>query len=90
MAETILTPALAEAGWAVSSDGRSIAKQFRFKSFRDATAWMMRAAFEAEELDHHPEWTNVYNRVDVLLTTHDTGGLTDKDIALAERMERCV
>ncbi len=51
-------------------------------------AWMARAAFEAEHLNHHPEWSNVYNRVEVRLTTHDTGGLTDKDIALAERMEK--
>ncbi len=51
-------------------------------------AWMMRAACEAEHLNHHPEWSNVYNRVEVRLTTHDTGGLTGKDIELAQRMER--
>ncbi len=51
-------------------------------------AWMMRAAFEAEHLNHHPEWSNVYNRVEVRLTTHDAGGLTEKDIDLAQRMER--
>jgi 4a-hydroxytetrahydrobiopterin dehydratase len=89
MADIELTPALTEAGWAVSPDGKAIVKQFKFKNFRDAAAWMMRVAFEAEDLDHHPEWSNVYNRVDVLLTTHDTGGLTEKDISLAERMERC-
>jgi len=83
-----LTPELAAAGWALSADGKAIAKTFRFRGFRDAMAWMTRAAFEAEHLNHHPEWSNIYNRVEVRLTTHDTGGLTAKDIALAERMER--
>ncbi|MEM6972486.1 MAG: 4a-hydroxytetrahydrobiopterin dehydratase [Pseudomonadota bacterium] len=82
-----ITPALTSAGWALSEDGKSIAKTFRFADFRAAMAWMMRAAFEAEAMDHHPEWFNVYNRVEVMLTTHDSGGLSEKDIALAERME---
>ncbi|GMG83381.1 hypothetical protein LNKW23_25940 [Paralimibaculum aggregatum] len=85
--ETAVPAALAEAGWARAADGAAIAKTFRFRSFRDALAWMMRAGFEAEAMNHHPEWKNVYNRVEVVLTTHDTGGLTEKDIALAERME---
>ena len=51
-------------------------------------AWMTRAAFEAEDMDHHPEWFNVYNRVDVRLTTHDTGGLSEKDLELAARLDR--
>ena len=83
-----LTPELAAAGWQLSDDGKAISKTFRFRGFRDAMAWMMRAAFEAEHLNHHPEWSNVYNRVEVRLTTHDTGGLTEKDIDLAQRMER--
>ena len=83
-----LTDALAEAGWAVTADGKAIEKTFRFRGFRDAMAWMARVAFEAEHLNHHPEWSNVYNRVEVRLTTHDTGGLTAKDIDLAERMEK--
>jgi 4a-hydroxytetrahydrobiopterin dehydratase len=82
------TPELAEAGWVLSDDGKAILKTFRFRGFRDAMAWMARAAFEAEHLNHHPEWSNVYNRVEVRLTTHDTGGLTEKDIDLAQRMER--
>jgi len=81
-------PELAEAGWVLSDDGKAISKTFRFRGFRDAMAWMARAAFEAEHLNHHPEWSNVYNRVEVRLTTHDTGGLTEKDIELARRMER--
>jgi 4a-hydroxytetrahydrobiopterin dehydratase len=83
-----LTPELAAAGWALSTDGKAISKTFRFRGFRDAIAWMTRAAFEAEHLNHHPEWSNVYNRVEVRLTTHDTGGLTAKDIDLAQRMEK--
>ena len=78
---------LTDAGWSVEPDGNAIAKTYRFPDFRAAMAWMIRAAFEAEQIDHHPEWTNVYNRVSVRLTTHDTGGLTDKDIELAMRME---
>ncbi len=83
-----LPPDLAAAGWELSDDGKAITKTFRFRGFRDAMAWMMRAGFEAEQLNHHPEWSNVYNRVEVRLTTHDTGGLTEKDIDLARRIER--
>ena len=79
---------LKAAGWEPSSDGKAIAKTFRFRGFRDAMAWMARAAFEADHLNHHPEWSNVYNRIDVKLTTHDAGGLTEKDIDLAQRMEK--
>ena len=84
---TELTSILIEGGWTLSEDGKAIHKSFKFKNFRAAMAWMVRAAFEAEQMDHHPEWFNVYNRVDVKLTTHDTGGLTEKDINLAEAME---
>ncbi|MEO1469857.1 MAG: 4a-hydroxytetrahydrobiopterin dehydratase [Pseudomonadota bacterium] len=84
---TELTDALAAAGWTASEDGKAIDKTYRFADFRAAMAWMVRAAFEAEAMDHHPEWRNVYNRVEVRLTTHDTGGLSDRDIALATRLE---
>lgn len=83
-----LTPDLSAAGWTLSTDGKAISKTFRFRGFRDAMAWIARAAFEAEHLNHHPEWSNVYNRVEVRLTTHDTGGLTAKDLDLAARMEK--
>ncbi len=83
----MLTDALKEAGWTLEDDGKAIRKAFKFKNFREAMAWMLRAGFEAEAADHHPEWSNVYNRVEVRLTTHDAGGLTEKDIRLAERME---
>jgi len=83
-----LPPELAEAGWSPAPDGKAIAKTFRFRGFRDAMAWMQRVAFEAEQMNHHPEWSNVYGRVEVRLTTHDAGGLTAKDIELARRMEK--
>lgn len=83
-----LTDDLAKAGWVTEDGGKAIVKSFRFRGFRDAIAFMARAAFEADNMNHHPEWSNVYNRVDVRLTTHDAGGLTDKDIDLAARFEK--
>ncbi len=79
--------ALAELpGWA--GDGAALTKTFRFGSFREAMSFMARVAFEAEELNHHPEWTNVYNRVVVRLNTHDAGGrVTAKDVGLARRIQ---
>ncbi|MEO7026539.1 MAG: 4a-hydroxytetrahydrobiopterin dehydratase [Caulobacteraceae bacterium] len=75
------------AGW-TAADGRdAIVKSFRFSDFSSAFAWMTRIAMAAEKLDHHPEWLNVYNRVDVTLTTHDAGGVTDKDVRLAWVMD---
>lgn len=79
---------LIDSGWELSPDGKAITKTFRFRGFRDAMAWMMRSGFDAEQLNHHPEWSNTYNRVEVRLTTHDTGGLSEMDIELARRMER--
>ncbi|MEM8760787.1 MAG: 4a-hydroxytetrahydrobiopterin dehydratase [Pseudomonadota bacterium] len=87
---TTLSESLAANGWTLSDDGKAISKTYRFASFRDAMAWMVRAGFEAEAADHHPEWLNVYNRVEVRLTTHDTGGLSDKDTALAERFDALI
>lgn len=69
-------------------EGRdAIARQFRFEDFNAAFGFMTRAALIAEKHDHHPEWFNVYNRVEVTLSTHDAGGLTAKDIALARAMD---
>ena len=84
---TEVPQSLTDAGWTLSADAKAIEKSFVFRNFREAMAWMMHAAFEAEAMDHHPEWSNVYKTVDVRLTTHDTGGLSQKDIALAERLE---
>jgi len=66
----------------------AIAKKFVFKDFNEAFGFMTRAALVAEKMDHHPEWSNVYKTVDVTLSTHDAGGVTDKDIALAKAMEK--
>ena len=69
-------------------DGRdAIARKFVFKDFNQAFGFMTRVALVAEKMDHHPEWFNVYKTVEVTLSTHDAGGVTDKDIALAKAME---
>lgn len=67
--------------------GDTLNKTFRFKSFIRAFGWMSQVALWAEKLNHHPEWKNVYNRVEVVLTTHDAKGLTEKDFLLAQKME---
>ena len=81
--------ALAELdGWQ-EADGRdAISKTFRFKTFNEAFAFMTRVALMAEKMDHHPEWFNVYNRVEVTLTTHEAGGLTGRDLRLAHFMDK--
>ncbi len=78
---------LTDAGWAMDADQKAIITTYEFANFRAAMAWMVRAAFEAEDMNHHPEWSNVYKRVTVRLTSHDTGGLTGRDIELAQRMD---
>ena len=76
------------AGW--QRDGDSIVKTYHFGGFIEAMSFMNQAAFYAEALEHHPEWRNIYNLVEVRLTTHDTGGITSHDIRLAKRMEYIV
>lgn len=72
-------------------DGRdAISRSFTFSDFSAAFAFMTRVALYAEKHDHHPEWSNVWNRVDILLTTHDAGGLSHRDIAMAEAIEALV
>ncbi|MGH6874220.1 MAG: 4a-hydroxytetrahydrobiopterin dehydratase [Aestuariivirgaceae bacterium] len=73
-------------GWAETPEGDAIRKSFKFKSFNEAFAFMARVALAAEKLDHHPEWSNVYNRVEVRLSTHSAGGVTELDIALAKKI----
>lgn len=75
------------AGWRLIDQGCAITKTFVFDDFTQAFAFMTRIADKAEDMNHHPDWTNVYNRVSVRLSTHDAGGLTDKDFALALAMD---
>jgi 4a-hydroxytetrahydrobiopterin dehydratase len=77
-------------GWSLDPLRDAIIKSFSFRDFGEAFAFMTRVALEAEKADHHPEWFNVWNRVDILLSTHSAGGLTDKDIALARRIEAII
>ena len=74
-------------GWSNTEGRDAIQKTFTFKNFNQAFSFMTRVAMEAEKTNHHPEWFNVYNRVDVTLSTHDAGGITEKDIKLAQFME---
>jgi 4a-hydroxytetrahydrobiopterin dehydratase len=73
--------------WREVAGRDAIARKFIFKDFNQAFGFMARVALAAEKMDHHPEWSNVYKTVDVTLSTHDAGGLTEKDIALARLMD---
>lgn len=75
-------------GWRAANDRDAICKEFRFKDFNAAFGFMARVALYAEKTDHHPEWFNVYSRVEVTLATHDAGGVTEKDVALAHFMDQ--
>lgn len=75
-------------GWALAEAGDAIHKRFTFRNFGEAFAFMTRVAMAAEKLDHHPDWSNVYKTVDVKLSTHDAGGLTELDFKLAKQMDR--
>ncbi|MFO1142210.1 MAG: 4a-hydroxytetrahydrobiopterin dehydratase [Amaricoccus sp.] len=83
-----LLPALGEAGWGGVPERDAIRKIWKFRSFSEAWGFMARAALAAEKLNHHPEWTNVYNVVDVTLTTHACDGLSGLDVELARRMDK--
>jgi 4a-hydroxytetrahydrobiopterin dehydratase len=93
MLERLTGPARAEAlatvrGWS-EVDGRdAISREFKFADFNSAWGFMTRVALAAEKADHHPEWSNVYNRVAITLTTHDAGGLSQRDISLAAAIDR--
>ena len=74
--------------WRLRDDGLAIERSFRFADFSQAFGFMTRVALLAEKADHHPEWSNVWNRVTLVLTTHDAGGLSARDVALAEAIDR--
>ena len=75
-------------GWSEVPGRDAITKKFVFKDFNEAFGFMSRVALVAEKMDHHPEWFNVYKTVEVTLSTHDAGGLTDRDVKLAEAMDK--
>lgn len=75
-------------GWSEAPGRDAITKKFQFADFNEAFGFMARVALVAEKLDHHPEWFNVYKTVEVTLSTHDAGGLTERDIKLAEAMDK--
>lgn len=75
-------------GWSEVEGRDAISRKFTFKDFSEAFGFMARAAMMAEKLDHHPEWFNVYNTVEVTLATHEAGGVTERDVQLAQEMNR--
>ena len=81
-------PALQNMGWGIVADRDAIKKEFLFKNFLESWSFMSRVALAAEKMDHHPEWFNVYNKVEVTLTTHDCSGLSQRDVDLAKKMDR--
>ncbi|PLX32753.1 MAG: 4a-hydroxytetrahydrobiopterin dehydratase [Hyphomicrobiales bacterium] len=74
-------------GWSALIDRDAITRRFVFADFNEAFGWMSRVALAAEKMNHHPEWCNAWNRVEVILTTHDAGGVSELDITLATLME---
>lgn len=85
--QQIATASQSLKGWAHDRD--ALTKSFKFGSFREALSFMVRIGFEAEAMNHHPEWTNVYNKVTVRLNTHDAGGkVTEKDVELAKKIDQ--
>jgi 4a-hydroxytetrahydrobiopterin dehydratase len=75
-------------GWTLDPDRDAIRRSFKFADFVEAFGFMGKVALLAERADHHPEWSNVYNRVDILLTTHDADGLSPRDVKLAGEIDR--
>lgn len=90
MADVIGAKALCDqvSGWSPAEGERdAVRKVFKFDDFKAAFAFMTKAAMKAEQLDHHPEWFNVYNRVEITLSTHDVGGLSSLDVKLARKFD---
>ncbi len=76
--------------WSPVEGRDALTRSFKFADFKQAFAFMTQVALKAEQMDHHPEWFNVYNKVDITLTTHDSGGVSDKDIKLAHYIDSLV
>ena len=77
-------------GWTLEDDGKALVRTLKFKDFSEAFAFLTRVAMHAEKADHHPEFTSVWNRVDFRLTSHDTGGVTARDLNLADAINRLI
>lgn len=77
-------------GWAFEQDGRALIRTIKFKDFGEAFAFLTRVVLHAEKADHHPEFTNVWNRVDLRLTSHDAGGVTERDVNLANAINSLI
>ena len=75
-------------GWSSEAGGKALARSFKFEDFSEAFAFLTRVALHAEKVDHHPEFTSRWNRVDFRLTSHDSGGVTERDVKLAEAINR--
>jgi 4a-hydroxytetrahydrobiopterin dehydratase len=75
------------AGWSLADDGRSIKRFFLFRDFSEAFGFMSRVALSAEQADHHPDWSNSWNKVHIALTTHSAGGITTRDLTLARKID---
>jgi 4a-hydroxytetrahydrobiopterin dehydratase len=75
-------------GWTLEEGGKALVRRFKFNDFSEAFAFLTRVALHAEKVDHHPEFTNVWNRVDFRLTSHDAGGVTTRDVKLADAINR--
>jgi len=89
--EAVLTGALNELpAWRRQAEGNAISREFSFKNFVDAFGFMTRVALLAQKLDHHPDWSNGYNKVSITLSTHSAGGISDLDIALAREIDKLV
>jgi 4a-hydroxytetrahydrobiopterin dehydratase len=73
-------------GWEKHTNRHAIQQSFKFKDFKEAWDFMSKIALLAEEMDHHPEWSNIYNRVDIILTTHDANGISERDIKMAQHI----
>ena len=87
MSQIPLQDAVARTGWAAVDGRDAIMKQFVFKNFVEAFGWMTKAAIIAEGMNHHPEWSNVYKTVHVVLTTHDVDGVSELDVILAAKLD---
>ncbi len=89
LGDTAIAAALRELpGWRYDSGSGAVLKDFKFKDFSEAFAFIARVALAAQAADHHPDWSNSYNKVSVTLSTHSAGGVTDKDLALAKAIEK--